>query len=312
MSELFGRRAVLEVGPAGGLGLRVDTAGEGDPAPEEGLRVAFEVAKTIHSSANTATVQVYNVSEASRTRFVAGAVLRLSAGYGDLLELVYEGAIERARTARSTDGHWVTTAECGDGVVEFAAQTVNQTFPAGRTVRDVVLAVAKKMTEAYPDYKQNPVKFDRQPKKKKASRLSVKGLERDLVRLESSLREQGFSTTLRRALSVTGSAREVLDELGRRWRFFWSVQDGTVQVVAYGATTAEAVKLSPETGLVEVPEVTEHGVKVKCFLIPRVRPGGALVLESETVTGQFRVESVKIRGDTRGSDWFTEAEARSL
>lgn len=309
LGDFFHRRAVLEVGQVGALGFRADSrSGNLD---KEGLRIAFDVEKTIHSSANTARIQVYNLSEANRSRASKGAVVRLSAGYGDLLELLYEGDVERADTSRS-GADIMTTLECGDGSPVFAAQTINKTFPAGTPTMDVVLAVAKKFTESYPDYAKNPVKFDRDPKKKKASRLSVKGLERDLSRLKSSLEAQGFATVLRKPLSVSGNGREVMDELARMWRFFWSVQDGSIQVVAYGNSTQESVLLSKETGLLDVPSPTEYGVKTRSLIVPRLRPGGALTVKSATVNGQFRVETVKVSGDTRGGDWTTECEARSL
>lgn len=309
MSDLFGRHAVVEVGQPGQFGFRTDSVGDGTDG--EGLRVAFDVQKTVHSSANTATVQIYNLSAANRARGSKGAVVRLSAGYGNLLELLYEGEVERADTSRS-GADIITTLECGDGVVAFDAQTINKTYPAGKSVTAVISDVAKRFTESFPDYAADPVSFNRQPRKKKASRLSVKGLDRDLARLESSLGAQGFSLVLRRPMSLSGNGREVMDELARMWRFFWSVQDGTIRVVAYGAVNEEAVLLSKETGMLDIPSPTEYGVKIRSLIVPQLRPGGALVVRSETVNGQFRIESVRISGDTRGGNWTTECEARSL
>lgn len=315
MSDLFGRRALVEVGHRGAKGLRVDSRSNVD-LDREGVRLAFDVEKTIHSSANTATIRMYNLSPTNASQVVGlpdaqDGFARISAGYGDELEMIYEGDITKAWTARA-GGDVITTVECGDGVILFAAQSVNKTFPAGTAVKDVVFAVAKQFTEAYPDYKAKPVTFDHQPKQKKASRLSLQRLTTDLARLERDLREQGMATELRRALSVTGNGREVMDELARMWRFFWSVQDGSLQVVSYGAVADEAVRLSKDSGLLDLPTPTKSGVQVRALLIPKIRPGVALILESRDLNGQYRVETVKISGDTRGGEWTVDAEARSL
>ena len=297
----------------GSLGLRIDSGSDG-AGGDEGLRIAFDVTKTMDGGSNKATIVVTNLSADSRSRVVKGAVARLRAGYGDELELIYEGEVRRAPQSERQGPDFVTTMECGDGVEAFRAQDVKKTFPAGTSVKAVILAVAKRFTEALPDDERMPVHFGKTVKKKtKASRLSVRTLDADLVVLERSLKEQGFSTVLRRALSVSGSANEVMDSLARLYRFDWSVQDGAIQIVAYGATLiGEAVVLGPETGLLGVPAPTDFGCKFTALLIPRLRPGAAVVIRSDTLSGQFRLETAHLSGDTRADSWTIECEARSL
>lgn len=308
MSDLFGRRAILEVGKAGTDGLRIEEAGA-----EASLRISFEVTKTAQSDSNKAVVQVYNLARASRERFARHDIVRLQVGYSGVMELAYEGEVTRARNER-VGAEVVSTLECGDGVEAFQAQTIEKTFAAGATVSAVVLAVAKRFETAVPDREASAVSFaPHASRKTKASRLSLRNLPADLAVLERSLKAQGFATVLRRAMSVSGSAREVMDRLARMWRFDWSVQDGAVQVVAYGETlVGQAVLLSPSTGLLAVPIITDIGVRVRALLIPYVRPGSMLQVESDTVTGSFRTETVRLQGDTRGGPWELEAEARSL
>ena len=44
------------------------------------------------------------------------------------------------------------------------------------------------------------------------------------------------------------------------------------------------------------------------MLAPTANPGDAIRVESQVVTGWFKVESLKHSGDIRGNDWVTEFE----
>ena len=312
-AELYDRIAVVDVGPGGATGLRVSSYDAGELETGEGLRVAFDVQKTIQSDVNKARIQIYNLSADSRPRIGKGDVVRLRVGYASTpLELAYEGEVTRVVSDRSGPSI-ITTIEAGDGVETFKAQDAKATFPAGTKVRAVIEAVAKKFTESIRDEVRTPVFYGKAPPKKKPSRLSTRNLDRDLAALESSLVAQGFATTLRRSLSVAGNAREAMDALGRQWRFMWSVQDGALQIVAYGATlVGEAILLSPESGLLGIPAPLDFGVKLTSRIIPGLRPGTAIVLRASTLSGKYIAESVHFTGDTRGQEWTAEIEARNM
>lgn len=300
--ELYLRSCVLKVGPPGGAGVRV-----------EGLRIAFDVRKSLQSASNKARVQVWNLAEETR-----GAIrerhdaLEIEAGYEGLSELLYAGEILHAAHPRSGPDV-VTSLECGDGAESFRSAQLAKTFRRGERVVNVIEAAAKKLTEPIEDEPDDPLTWGPRPKPTKPSRVSLRGADADLTALEADLAAQGISTVLRRPLSVNGSAKDVLDSLGRTYRFDWSVQDGALQVVSYGrALTGEAVSLSPSSGLLGDPTPTEAGVKLVALLIPRIRPGAVLDLDSRAVKGKFRAEHVAFVGDTHSDTWTTEVEARAL
>jgi hypothetical protein len=302
MSELFNRRAVVTLIPReAGSELRV-----------EGLHIAFEVRKTVRAQSNKATVDLYNLAKSTRDRFHAKRdVLRVDAGYRGVFETIYEGEINEASSGRSVPD-FVTRIECGDGDEAFQAQSVEQEFPAGTRVRDVIKRVAGAFTQPVPD-QESPVLFGPAPKETKPSRIRFRSIDADLAALEVDLSSAGFAIVLRRAFTVSGNAAEVMDRLARMWRFDWSVQDGVFQITSYGrAVVGESILLTPKTGLIGTPLKTEQGVKFAAFLIPQVRPGVLCTIESENVRGSFRVEDARFLGDTEGSDWLVEAEARSL
>jgi hypothetical protein len=309
VSLLYDRRAVVTVVPRqAGEEIRI-----------EGLRIAFDVAKTISADSNKATLDIYNLAQATRDRLHArGDVIRLEAGYAAVSELLYEGEITKASSGRS-GADFSTTIECGDGDATFSTQSVEQFFEAGTRVRDVIKLVAGSFTKATPDRETETVKFGpkaKKPKKKTEElppRIRFRDIEADLSALDTDLAEAQISLVLRRAMTVAGNAAEVMDKLARMWRFDWSVQDGVFQLTSFGrALVGESVLISPETGLIGVPLKTEHGVSFSALLIPQLRPGVEVRVESETVEGSFRAETVRFLGDTHGDSWTAEVEARSL
>ncbi|MFH0902150.1 MAG: hypothetical protein V2A73_16080 [Pseudomonadota bacterium] len=306
MTQLFGRAALLEVGPSNASGLQVDSRND------EGFRIGFDVVKTIQSETNKATVQVYNLSPSSRLRIAKGHTLMLLAGYAETMELIYEGEVAAVETARQ-GANYVTTIECGDGTEAFDSQDYKHTFPSGTPVRTVILKVAEQFKSAMPDDTTAPVLFGNRPKPTKASRLSLRNLKRDLDVLETTLKEQGFSTVLRRQMSVAGNAKDVMNSLASMYRFDWSVQDGTFQIVAYGqAIVGEATYLTEDTGLIGIPSLTEKGCKLTALIQPKIRPGALITVESAAVEGLFRVEYAHFTGDTHGGQWLVEVEASAL
>lgn len=308
MSELYNREARLVLVPRQA----------GEQITVEGLRIAFDIEKTIKSDSNKATFNIYNLAQQTRDRLrQRGDVIQFTAGYEGLTELLYDGEITEGDSHR--DGpDWVTTIECGDGDSTFATQTVKQFFRAGTRVRDVIKLVAGSFTEPTPDREDEDVKFGPQPKKKKEKkqippRIEFRDIDADLSALDTDLANAGFSLLLRRGFSVNGNAAEVMDKLGKMWRFDWSVQDGVFQLASYGRSlVGEAVLLTPETGLVGPAIKTEHGADAVSLLIPQLRPGVQVNIESENVTGMFRAETVRFIGDTHGDSWHAETETRDL
>lgn len=306
MTLLFGRKATVTLTPR--------QAGNAIVVKEP-IRIAFDVTKTVRSQSNKATVDLYNLAQSTRDRLhAAGDVVKIEAGYQGLIELLYEGQVTRGSSGRSVP-NFVTTLECGDGDDTFSTQTVEQNFNAGTRVRDVIKRVAGEFTKPIPD-PDDAVKFGPPtPSKKKTipSRIQFRTIDADLSALEVDLADAGFALVLRRAFSVSGNAAEVMDKLARMWRFDWSVQDGVFQLASFGRTiVGESVKLTPKTGLIGSPLKTDYGVKFVALLIPQVRPGVLVRLESSTVTGSFRCETAHYLGDTSGENWVVEGEGRAL
>ena len=266
----YGRFAQLVFGQYGTLGALVD-----------GLRITFNITKTRRSSANSATITVYNLAERNRKRLQAkGTALSLLVGYGGAMQLLYSGEVNHGKVMWAAPD-WISEAECLDGQGALRTGTLSRTWPTG-TPR---LLIAQTLAASLTGLALGPV-------------------------------EAGpFVGVTNAPLSVSGSSRKSLDRLAAAWGFTWSVQDGTVEFRTdggLGSGLATAPLLSPQTGLIGSPEWTDDGLSVRCLLTPAIRPGGRVIVKSRTANGVFQVESVQHSGDTHGNDWTSNAMCKEV
>jgi hypothetical protein len=281
MSKLFGRTWRVTVGT-----LRVDVP----------MRVAFEVERSVRSTPNKATVQIWNLTRDHQAQIeqAADAQVIVEAGYvSDRgLETIFSGELWRARgsssgptgirTERSGAVDAITHVEARDAGVAYQQARVERSFAAGVSVATVLRACADALGVGSGNL----------------------GDVADLAQLDAG------GTTYPEGTVLSGqAAREltrILDPLGLRW----SVQSGALQVLRRGQSLrSQAVRLTPETGLVGVPEVGTRGaVKAVSLLTPDLCPGRPVLLESARVSGRYLVRSVTYRGDSHGQDWYAECD----
>lgn len=250
----------------------------------EGLRIAFRVHKDDGSEPNTAEISVTNLAKTTRANMQSkGAKILLQAGYLENQAIIFSGDARLISHARSGPD-WITKIECGDGEQAYVNARLSESFRPGTPKKDVVLQAAR-----------------------------ATGLDLAQARTQINTIAGSFS----KGYSAHGRARDEISRLLDSAGYTWSVQDGRLQILPVGGvTTEQAVVLSPSTGLVGSPE---HGapakkgkpgvVKLRSLLQPRLKPGGRVSVDSETVKGLLRVLEVNHSGDTAGPDWYSDLEA---
>jgi hypothetical protein len=281
--ELFDRAAELVVAPIDG----------GDGLDVSGLRIVFNVKKSSSSEPNTATVSVWNLSSMSRGRIKSkDQAVVLKAGYTDLLEQLAVGVIKRVEHRRE-GVDIVTELEIKDGGQDLLEPEFRRSYTGGTSRRRIINDILSKMPHT------------------SVGRIAASGINGSISG------KMAFSTTCKRAL----------DRLARSWDFEWSIQDGAVQMLDRDSAIEPvelAIVLNEKTGLIGSPARTgqegarksrsktrkqQTGAKFDSLLLPSLRPGRYVLLESEFVTGAFKAQSVEHAGDTHGSDWKTTTEA---
>jgi len=245
----------------------------------EGLRISFEVEKTSTSTANASNISVYNLNKASRSFMEKkGLFARLIVGYKPPLDIGFEEILAVGNVAKAlndrTPPDWKTQFEIGDGETALNETAVNKSFDAGISLSSVISDVAGTFGK--------PVSY-------------IKGVK---------------DKVLKNGLSVSGAAKAIMDDITEEGDVEWSIQDDEVIVLPKsGATDDEVYVLTPETGLIGSPKKREEGIEFSSLIIPKLRPGRRVRLESQDFTGLYRIRTAKFRGDNFEGPWDCRVEA---
>lgn len=276
----FDRVAYVDVGQAGA---------EGQARRMEGLRIEFEIEKSVKPSANTAVVRVYNLAQPSRAAVLQkGQTMVVFAGYAGEggAQQIFRGGLDLSHS-RHLPPEWVTELRVGDGRKQMREGRLELGLAPGCKVGDACKVVAQRV--------QLPIK-------------NAEALDET---------DEEFAG----GFSFAGPAEEALREITAAGDLEFSIQDENIQFTKRGQPVrGEATKLSPDSGLISTPEpVLKHEAKLlgkapkiqwkaRCLLNPLLTPGGSVSIQSQAVNGDFRIEALRHVGDTHGEEWFTELE----
>ena len=198
----------------------------------------------------------------------------------------------------ATDTYLAFTAADGDSAYNFAV--VNKTLAAGSTVQDHINVCSKEMENF--------------------------GVGVGYVNVPPG-------NGLPRGKVMFGMARDFLAIAAKTTSSLWSIQDGKLNMYAETAyLPGEIPKITPQSGLVGLPEQTRNGVKFRTLLNPSIKIGQIVELDNATIqpyeyglslpdqreyeliqaqnnpqaSGFYYVMLVEHYGDTRGNEFYTE------
>lgn len=278
MGELYLRKVVLDIIPTSGTGKRI-----------EDLRIKFKVEKTNESSPNDATIEIYNLSEATRSLLEGKKTkVRLSIGYLGLnaggiagtgvggsssVETVFIGDVTKT-TQKIESPDIITTVECADGDNRYRNARLEKGYPPNTNLTAVfddlgnALGLGKGPQEGIPN-------------KKFANGLTLSGLSRDH-----------------------------LSTLCKSNRLEWSIQDENLQIIPEGQGTTESViLLSSDSGLIGSPNKTDKGMEFVSLIQPKLRPGRRVQVDSRILKGIFKLRKVTHEGDSHQGDFLSKCES---
>lgn len=258
-----------------------------------GLRMAFDVKRSLSKEPNTAEVTIYNLNAQHRAALQdKGNQLIVEAGYGKELAVLFRGTI-RTATSVHQGPDWITKVHSGDGEVEYRQKRVVESFKPGTPIKTVVKTVCQRIG------------------------LSAGATEQAI----DAATWRGGRTQFTQGMTLTGPAERVLTSLLDGAGLEWSIQDGQLQILPLGtALNADLVHLDKTSGLVGSPEIGEkekkgkkfHVLKVTSLLNAKICPGRKLSLDALLVKGNYRVDKVQHAGDTHDRPFYSIAECRSL
>jgi hypothetical protein len=255
----------------------------------EGLRIAFDIEKTNEGVPNPAKIEVYNLSDKTRSILEdPGTRVILSAGYKDLFGVIFSGNIVRAKhkkkkklqktpVAHRYEGvDIVTEVEAADGGNKYRNAYTVRAFPPGTKVQDVIKDLATDFgMPANIDYTSIPA-----------------------------------NAQYANGHSIGQETRHALDDICRTHGLEWSIQNEVLQIISKDKTTKlGAILLNPKTGLIGSPVKTTSGCDFEALLQPSLAPGCQVKIESKFVNGMFKVRKVTHNGDSQEGDFLSRCEA---
>lgn len=256
------------------------------------IKIAFNISKGISSSANTAEIEIWNLKESSRNSMGKEFdEITLEAGYmppqggAGNVGVIFKGNIRDVEHTR--DGsNIITRISCGDGDKALRRATISKSYRKGTPVKEVVEDIYKE--------------------------LEKQGVKRGEWKFPDSM-EQSF----KRPYATCGSCAREMDTLGRGRQFYWNIQNGTMEIIPGDGFIGTIVSITPQSGMIGVPTITDNGVKVSALLNPEIRPNRRVqvesqVLEMNAANGVYRVSQCDYSGDNREGEFRVDVTGESV
>lgn len=267
-----------------------------DTAVEFGsFRIKFRVSQSDIETPNTATIRIYNLSEATERQLSESKEFTrviLQAGYKEgNFGTIFDGTIKQFRRGRENPTDTYFDILAADADIPYNFGIVNSTLAAGSTMQDRVEASAQAagvVIGSVPDFGANQ---------------------------------------LPRGKVLFGMARDVFRNAANTSLTSWSLQNGKLVMIPITSyLPGEAVVLTSKTGMVGMPEQTNDGIKIKSLLNPKLLIGTRVQINNADVQralfstqftainippsiaadGFYKVLVVEHVGDTRGQEWYSD------
>lgn len=244
-------------------------------------RITVQLSREIDSTESRGTARVYNLSGEHEARIRdRGGPIRIEAGYPGTVGVIFDGEVQRVVRARE-DLARITR-------IEFSDQVRAPSRPGGTFMRSY------------------------------AGQVAIRTIVADIVRDGLGLAVGPLDPIPADATFPnyywSGVAAGALDAALRPTGVRWFESDGVVRFNKTGEAQSDAprVTISPQTGLIGAPRVTDEGAEIKAFLQPAVVPGSIIDLESDALSGEWKVASMSHNADNWTGPFETSCDLREL
>lgn len=265
------------------------------------LRFKFHISQwDLQTTPNYIVVRIYNLAEDTAQQVQKEFTsVHLDAGYeGGNFGAIFDGTIKMVRRGRESPIDTYLDILAADADIARNFTVVNKSYKAGVTAKTQFddIASAMQLPQGY------------------VADMPVNALSRGKV--------------------LFGMARRRLDNLSATQSATWSVQNGQIQFIPLTAYRPdEAVVLNSNTGMIDLPEQTQDGIRVRCLLNPNIRIGTLLQINNKSIQraflggqnlfnmgrledlpgllpkvtddGFYRTYVAEHVGDMRGQEWYT-------
>jgi len=300
-------RITVGGGTVGGLsgalegGAKDDASGSvlsGQTLNLDDLQTEFQVHLNAIQHPDYAYVRITNLSDdTSNQIFQPGASFRIEAGYHEgPYGQIFQGEVKEQRRGKlnGTDKyHDFLAVSSGVG---YTYGHVSETLPAGTKLKDI----AQKAIQAMGQHGVT------------AGQLGDFG-----------------DKEFKRGVTLNAPAHDILRWVAETANMAWYIEHGKVNMVKNGESlSGGGGVISPDTGLIGVPEQTLTGVNIRVLIDPRIKLKQMITLKSSvtesiqtslsgpyiskaplltgiSADGQYRVERIDHNGSVLGQEWYT-------
>ncbi len=291
-NENFDRQYRLKCGVAGAVGFEI-----GQPASphNKALHISFSLERTDSATLNSAKINIWNLNKSQiNTLMRTNCQLELNAGYGERRPCIFRGTV--SNVVEDLDGaDRMTEIEAIDGFAEIKDTYVSVSYRGKTCVKTLIDDTGKKMGL--------PVVYSSNAKSVARSKFVAKGY------------------------SYVGPGKNVLTNACSIARLSWTIQNGTLQITRIGESISTVAQvLSKDTGLIGIPKKIYNsavaagentgsslqdslfGYEVVYLMNGAIGVNDLVKLESNIVSGIFRVYKLVIDGDNLEGDWQCTAQ----
>jgi hypothetical protein len=239
------------------------------------------------SDPNKCTLLIYNLSHEIRNSIIDGTHITIEAGNGKgLYGLVYAGDIVVVTNGSDNGKDEFTQIIAQDGDRFLNSGFVNVSYSAGQKSIDYFKLCVK-----------------------------MAGGEIDSVTTHSK------TSTLPRGKVMFGNTGDYMRQFAKNEDALFFIDDGKINLVkATDPPRGDTISISPASGLIGTPEMSEDGIKGKCLLNPMLKLNGIVHIDNSHIelssgvalhggslsTGIYKIIEFSHTGDSRGDDWYTE------
>lgn len=266
----------------------------------EDIRINFNIEKSLIGYPNLGNIKIYNLSENSRNMIEEkGLQVQLFAGHEDTgISLLFSGDIINVVHLK-IGPDWISEIFSADGINALSTSTINKTLPAGANPEQIYNELVCQMDGVLKGV--------------------TEGLKDCLSGKKSLLRE----------LQLSGNVKDWLDKISRDCGFDYSINDGVIETTSENLPLNDvpSVVINQASGMIGSPERTEIGINVKNILLPTLKLGRTIKVESisEQINvgnlffrkippikneGIYRIDKLIHIGDNYDNTWETSIQAR--
>ena len=264
---------------------------DGDSKVIRDLRIKFNVNKSLLSTPNLCKLELINPNQSTlavlSNKFTK---ILLNVGYGDDLLLLFTGEVRNLKHSKTSVERTITIF-AGDGEQSWQNSIFNKTYSASVQTSVVIEDIVKSFGDVLTG--------------------SLEGLPEVADKIMGQ--------------TLSGSSRDILDMFATEYGFTWGIQDSELVITPdkVAASNKELVVVSPLTGMIDSPTITEIGVDVITLLNPRLTPNAPFKVDAEgadlqlgdlrfrraprnNATGLYKVRSTEFIGDSYEGNWLSK------